>query len=627
MKTIFDSRNEFFKKPFGAVKVGENVHFKITLPRYLRCSNAYLVIQEDNNKNTCYHSMYWCGMNGDDHENWECDYIPESSGLIWYKFAVNTSEGMKDILCMKNTGCAKFFVGNMWQLTVYEKDFKTPDWLKGGTMYQIFPDRFYHSEKGKLECDKKLVEDRVLRKDWGAEPQWRPDSNGEVKNNDYFGGNLQGVIEKLDYLEELGITCIYLNPIFEAHSNHRYNTADYSKIDPYLGTEKDFKELCKKADEKGIKIILDGVFSHTGSDSIYFNKERRYDSIGAFNSYDSRYKDWYHFINWPNTYHSWWGFDTLPELEKTNVDYNDFINGENGIVRKWIKAGCAGWRLDVADELPDCFIDNLREAVKEEDPDAIVIGEVWEDASNKESYGSRRRYLLGKQLDSVMNYPFRTAILSFVRGECTSTDFCNNILSVVENYPPQVIDVLMNNIGTHDTERALTILAGEQSNGRGKEWQSETKMTPAQKEQGILLMKMAATMQYTLPGVPCLYYADEAGSEGYKDPFSRYCYPWGSENKSLIEWYKQLGKVRKENKEFKKDALLFIDAKDNIISYKRGEDIFCLFNRGYNYEDIALPEDFEKYEIILGIENLQTDDGLRIAPTSCIIARKITESN
>ncbi len=614
MKLVFDSRNKYFKNPVGAVEKGTNIHFRITLPRTAKCSAAYLMMRDDKSGNDLVSSLYWCGMDGYDHETWECDFTPKTTGLFWYRFEIDTINGRQSILrCFGSEG--RLSPGEYWQLTVYEKDFKTPDWLTGGVMYQIFPDRFYNSRKEKNG----IPEDRKLREDWGGEPEWKPNNEGKVTNSDYFGGDLLGITEKLDYIKSLGVTCIYLNPIFEAHSNHRYNTADYSKIDPCLGNYDDFKKLCNEAKRRNIRIILDGVFSHTGSDSIYFNREKRYESLGAFNSKDSEYYDWYHFIDWPEKYHSWWGFETLPELEKTNYNYNMFINGPKGIIRKWLKAGASGWRLDVADELPDSFLDNIREAAKSENPEAIIIGEVWEDASNKESYGARRRYLLGKQLDSVMNYPFRDAVLGFLTGE-NGFNVINKILSIVENYPPQVLNILMNHIGTHDTERAITILAGEKSQGRGREWQASVKLTPEQRIRGIRLLKVASAMQFTLPGIPCIYYGDEAGVEGYKDPFNRTCFPWESQNEELLNWYKKLGEIRQKYSSFAKGELKPYKIDCNLISYFRGDDILCVFNSSDHDVFLDLPEDFYDYEVLIGsgVENFK----IYLKPESCCIIYK-----
>ena len=409
---LFDSRDERFRLPFGAVKEGTAVLFRICLPRSLGCTGSRLTIRGDSLMERR-DGMFWAGMEGEDAEWWDCHYAPDRPDVYWYRFELDTAAG-KRYLCREADGTASLRdkPGAMWQLTCYAADFVTPDWPAGGVMYQIFPDRFFSSGVDKTG----VPEDRVLRGDWGGQPQWRPDAAGEIRNNDYFGGDLKGIEQRLDRLCELGVTCLYLNPIFEAHSNHRYDTADYSRIDPLLGDEEDFRSLADTAARLGIRILLDGVFSHTGADSVYFNRECRYPSEGAYQSPSSPYAGWYQFRRWPQEYAGWWGFVTLPEVDELNPGFMAFINGEDGIVRRWLRAGASGWRLDVADELPDGFLDRLRQAVKAEKPDALVLGEVWEDASNKQSYGHRRRYLLGSQLDSVMNYPFRDAVLGFLTG-------------------------------------------------------------------------------------------------------------------------------------------------------------------------------------------------------------------
>ncbi|MBR3289216.1 MAG: glycoside hydrolase family 13 protein, partial [Clostridia bacterium] len=455
MAYFFHSRLTEYRDPFGAVAAGTAVHFRVRLPVQWHCSAVSLrlwqseqPLRED--------GMFWAGRTEDDaSEWWECHFTPTEPALYHYDFRLETQDGVCT-LTRGRGGAADLSGsegGDRWQLTCFAADFVTPDWLCGGVMYQIFPDRFAASGTPKAG----VPTDRVLHGSWDEEPQWRPDEQGEIRNNDYFGGDLKGIEEKLDYLSSLGVTCLYLNPIFEAHSNHRYNTADYRRIDPMLGTEDDLRRLCAAAKKRGIRILLDGVFSHTGSDSRYFNKEGRYDTIGAYQSTESPYFSWYHFTRWPDEYGGWWGIRTLPEVEEGHPDYLAYMTGEDGVIRSWMKSGIGGWRLDVADELPDVFLDALREAVKAEDPDGLVLGEVWEDASCKHSYGHLRRYLLGRQLDSVMNYPFCGAILDFLRGG-SSADFQETVGSIVENYPPQVTRLLMNHIGTHDTERALTAL-------------------------------------------------------------------------------------------------------------------------------------------------------------------------
>lgn len=617
MIEIFDSRDKFYKDPFGAVLEGERVHFKIVLPRYLACSSAKLKIIADHDSSIDELMMFWCGMYNDYHEMWECHYTPKDLGIYWYHFEISTNKGQKNIFKGINSSKGGMDYKDSWQLTVSKKDFSTPDWLRQGIIYQIFPDRFFCSKQKKPV----VYNDRELINDWGSEPVWQKDKYGKITNSDYFCGDLEGIIQKLDYLESLGVTCIYLNPIFEAHSNHRYNTANYSKIDPLLGTTKDFKNLTMELKKRGMHLILDGVFSHTGSDSIYFNKNKRYKSVGAYNSLESKYIDWYNFSNWPDKYASWWGFETLPEVNEENSDYNKFINGKNGIIQKWLKLGASGWRLDVADELPDKFIANLRKAAKSEDPDALIIGEVWEDASNKESYNHRRKFLLGDELDSVMNYPFRSAILGFLRGKDASS-VMEEILSILENYPKPAIKALMNHISTHDTERALTVLTGEPSNGRGREWQAKTSLTSEQYSRGIRLMKIASAIQYTLPGVPSIYYADEAGMQGYKDPFNRRCYPWGHEDKELIGWYRNLGKIRKNNKALYGIEFIPVKADGGLIAYMRKYDdnyLLCAFNSTIEEKKLKIPDEFKNFSPVL---NSVVDNGeLIIGAESCSFIR------
>ena len=535
---MFNSRNPMYRDPTGAVPEGTAVHFKITLPRSLGCSAARLSVADGSTGAGRVLGMFWCGMNGADFEWWECHFRPEAPGVYFYFFSLDTGRGVLSL--SRGPGGEAVFGGEArYQLTVYRRGFGTPDWLAGGVVYQIFPDRFFCSGREKTG----VPADRRLHGSWDESPDWAPDADGKITNSDYFGGDLEGIREKLGYLKSLGVTCLYLNPIFEAHSNHRYNTADYAKVDPLLGSGDDLSALCREAEALGIRVLLDGVFNHTGSDSVYFNREGRYPGPGAYQSKESPYYPWYRFQSWPDKYDCWWGFPTLPNVDEGNPDYKAYICGENGVVRRWLRAGAAGWRLDVADELPDAFLEALRAAAKAEKPDALIAGEVWEDASNKIAYGKRRRYLLGGQLDSVMNYPFRGAILSFLTGGDAAAAM-ETVLSVLENYPPQVTRVLMNNIGTHDTERALTALAGEPRRNRGRRWQSGAGLSPQQRRRGLALLRCASLLQYTLPGVPCLYYGDEAGTEGYADPFNRAPFPWGKEDASLTDWYRKLGALR-----------------------------------------------------------------------------------
>ncbi len=620
MAALFDSRDIAYRAPFGAVTQGMTVLFRICLPRDWGCRAAQLVIEPDGQPPQ-YSGMFWAGMADGDHEWWDVRYTPPAVGLYWYMFRLELAMGV-GFLGRQADGTAAY-VGEdnapRWQLTCYAADLKTPDWLAGGIMYQIFPDRFASAGEPKAG----VPTDRVMHTDWCDAPAWRPDDCGRVRNNDYFGGDLAGITDRLDYLASLGVTCLYLNPIFESHSNHRYDTADYTRVDPLLGDESDLRALTKEAAARGMRVILDGVFSHTGADSRYFNREGRYPPDGAYNSLASPYAGWYHFNSWPHDYRSWWGFDTLPEVEELSDGFMQYINGEDGVVARWLRCGTAGWRLDVADELPDAFLDALRVRVKATDPDALIIGEVWEDASNKESYGHRRRYLLGRQLDSVMNYPFREAILTFMRQGGRQA-FFDRVLSVVENYPPPTLRLLMNHIGTHDTERALTMLGGEPVGQHGRDWQAQQRLTDSERTLALERLRAATLLQYALPGVPSIYYGDEAGMEGYADPFNRGTYPWGDEDTALVDWYRRLGACRRDCAALAEGDILPLDSCEDVVAFVRrggGQSLLCAVNRGDTVHTVALPPDYIDGAVVIG-DGYRDGDTLYLPPRSGVWMRQ-----
>ncbi len=462
-----------------------------------------------------------------------------------------------------------------WQITVFGEHYTTPDWMKGGVMYQIFPDRFH--KVGELP----IAAWKVRRSDWGGMPTYKPNEYGKVLNNDFFGGNLNGITEKLDYLKELGVTVIYLNPIFEAYSNHRYDTGDYLKIDQQLGTEEDLDRLVSEAKKRGIRIILDAVLNHTGSDSRYFNRYGHYDSVGAFQSQQSPYYEWYRFRSYPESYESWWGIDTLPNVNEQSPSYQNFVFGENGVLKTWLRHGVSGYRLDVADELPDFFLQKLRTAVKEETPDAVVIGEVWEDASNKIAYSERRQYLQGYELDSVMNYPLKDAIISYVQSGNTS-QLRETLYMLIDNYPKQTLDCLMNILGTHDTPRILTVLGGKTC--ANKDEMAVTSMDEKEVSAARKKLKMAAVLQFTLPGVPCIYYGDENAMQGYQDPFCRGCFDWVNTDEELLAFYRKLGALRKEFLPFREGDYdeLFSDSGCIVYERRTGDQVVYIYVNNSN---------------------------------------------
>ena len=398
--------------------------------------------------------------------------------------------------------------GDLWQLSCVPADFITPDWAKGATIYQVFPDRF--RKAGKCDLTGKL-EPYTVHKDWYEEVDWAPTPEGVVLNNDFYGGNFKGITEKMDYIASLGTTILYLNPIGKSFSNHRYDTGDYKTPDPMLGTLAEFSAMCDAAHEHGIRVILDGVYSHTGSDSLYFDKNGTFGGKGAYCDPESPYRSWYTFHNYPDSYNSWWGFDTLPTVNKMDPAFLEYIiTGEDSVVAHWLKLGADGFRLDVADELPNEFIKLLKDRIRAIRPDALLMGEVWEDASKKEAYGVRRRYFVDGALDSCMNYPFRTAILNFMKERDDGRKLKETVMTIAENYPPQVLLCNMNMLGTHDTARVLTSLVDDFDGSR--EEKAKRHLSRGQRDRAQVRLLMASFLQYMLPGAPSLYYGDELGS-------------------------------------------------------------------------------------------------------------------
>ena len=504
--------------------------------------------------------------------------VPEKPMLFWYDFIIHRPGGDTRYGTSYDQlgGVGAYYEGqpSSYQITVYDPAYQTPEFLHHAVVYQIFPDRFFRDEKaghpGRSRKIKAAHPEAVFHKKWDEEPFLDPDPvTGDNRALDFFGGTLRGITEKLDELQELGVTVLYLNPVFRARTNHRYDTGDYAEIDPILGDRKAFDGLIRAAKARGMRVMLDGVFSHTGSDSRYFNREGRYGEGGAYRDPNSPYRSWYDFDSkYKGGYRSWWGFETLPEVNEETPSYVDFITGEGGVIDTWLRRGAAGFRLDVADELPDEFIEKVRTAVKRVGPDKFLLGEVWEDATTKFGFDKRRTYLLGKGLDSVMNYPFKNAVLGFVCGRDAGQTM-TDILSICEHYPAPALDTALNFLSTHDTERALTVIADEPANGRGREWQSGRCVTGDAYEEGMLKLRMAYAIIYTLPGVPCLYYGDEIGMQGYRDPFNRGFYCWDSHEERLKPVLAQLAQLRHTCEAFRTGELRVLRAEGGVLHYQR----------------------------------------------------------
>ena len=543
-----------FKRPVGAVKAGVHIRFRIRIRRTLFPYHVYLSLREDGGAYRLF-SMSWCDLQEDFNVYETSVSLPV--GLYFYRFEADlygrwVKVGSKDLESFLDPSAEDF------QLTVYDPAYRTPDWFKGGFLYQIMVDRFCRGSQTRNRRDLRYHER------WEETPEYLPREG--VWNHDFFGGDLFGVIGKLDYLRELGVTALYLCPIFEAASNHKYDTGDYLKIDEGFGGEPAFLELLREAEKRGIRVLLDGVFNHTGDDSRYFNKYGHYPTLGAYQSRQSPYYDWYHFSEFPDRYECWWGVRTLPALNKTNPSVQAMIAGPEGVIRHWMEKGAAGFRLDVVDELPDSLVQQIRLAVKEAKPDGLLLGEVWEDASNKISYGTRRQYFWGKELDGCMNYPLKEAILNYVITSQASV-LQKTVRQLLEHYPEPALQCLMNILGTHDTVRLLTRV-GASVTPATREQRAAYQLSPQELSLGIARVRQASLLQFTLPGVPCVFYGDEAGLQGFEDPFNRRTYPWGAENKDLLEWYRFLGRIR-SMPVFKKGRYREILVQDGLFLFER----------------------------------------------------------
>ncbi len=604
MPNIKKSVNGVDASSQGAFAVGDNICFTVEVPRRLGASAVVLRICKDGEKDIDHPLTFTDTLEGTDVYSITvdtkelCGYSED--GLFFYEFLF--IRGI-DTLFTSTYNQVDFTLErhseNRFALIVYEKSFHTPSWFGGRIMYHIFVDRF-----AKGEGDVATRDDVIMNEDWeNGTPQYVKKNGDRLANNMFFGGNLWGIAEKLDYLKSLGVGIIYLSPVFKAYSNHKYDTGDYTQIDGMFGGEAAFKNLIEKAKEKDIRIILDGVFNHTGDNSLYFDRYGEYGNSGAYSNETSPYRKWYRFKKYPEEYETWWGIDILPKLNHEIPECRKYFVGEGGICEKYVKEGISGWRLDVADELPNEFLDELRKTVhKASGDEAVIIGEVWENAALKISYSKRRRYFLGRQLDSVMNYPLRNGILGYM-SECDA-EFLGDILKeIYATYPKQVCDCLMNLLGTHDTERILTVL-GE---GNEKEFCDDNdvfakkRLDERQYKRGVDLLKIASVIQYTVYGVPSVFYGDEAGLEGYHDPFCRRPYPWGRENEELLEHYKLLGKIRTEHPVFIDGTFVLEKAEGGLLVYSRigrGEHIRVMVNM--DDETVSYPMDDNFSDLLTG---------------------------
>ncbi|MBP3655922.1 MAG: glycoside hydrolase family 13 protein [Clostridia bacterium] len=494
--------------------------------------------------------------------------------LYWYRFEAYGKDtfavlGAPD----DHAGCGVGRMGSeeSFQITVYDPEYAVPGWMADGVMYQIMVDRFFHGEGTDTLMHAKAGRKIELHDVWDEMPFLNVSENGDNFASDFFGGNLEGVRQKLPYLKEMGVSVIYFNPIFDARTNHKYDTSDYMRVDPMFGDEAALRRLCEEAKAVGIRVMLDGVFSHVGDDSVYFNRRGTYgEKTGAYRDPKSPFAKWFTFKKWPDDYECWWGFRTLPNVNEMDPDYLRYIlKGDDAVVKHWVRAGTSGWRLDVADELPMAFLRELRAQVKSVDPDAAVLGEVWEDASHKVAYGNVRSYVLGDTLDSVMNYPLREALIGFLMNKKSAEQVVHELSALQQNYPKPFLYSLMNMMGSHDRPRIINVLAGNDGSDIPRVRRAEHRLSEAERALGGRREQMMLRMIVSVPGMPCIYYADEAGLEGCADPFCRRTYPWGHEDVQMMEAYRDMIAMRNTHAELRTGDCRYIAPGEDVLGVIR----------------------------------------------------------
>lgn len=562
MQVKFNSWDENCKRPFGAIRTKQKCGFRVTVSE--PADQIILWLTKDRESPVPYK------MESNNQLNYQNQIVIDSPGLYWYYFEV-TSKGKTFLVGKDKLGANKvvddFNKVKQYQLTCYAEDVPEVDWYTKGLVYQIFPDSFSNGNPHRIVYGEKR--NSFIYATHEDTPYYIRDNQGNIVRWSFYGGNLAGITNEIPYLKKLGVTTVYLNPIFSATSNHRYDTNDFFKIDSMLGTEKDFVKLASKLHKNGMHLILDGVFNHVGVHSKYFQK--------AIKDPQSSYRDWFNFQNYPTEYTSWWGIKDLPEVNKENQEYQKMIFGNRGVLKKWLDLGADGWRIDVADELPMDFLEKIRNRLDQENSQ-ILIGEVWEDASKKYVNNIRRPYTSGKNLTGVMNYPARSFVLNLLKNQGLEKErnIINDFLELVENYPANFLHNCLNNIGTHDTERIKTVVNNNEN-----------------------LVALAFGILFMLPGVPCIYYGDEAGLVGGKDPDNRRFFPWQKESKFLQKRVQILSKIRQTNSAIVAGKIGIINFQNGLYSLVRYDDskiAVYTFNKSTVDKKISLAN-IEKYHI------------------------------
>ena len=545
----------------------------------------------------------------------------ENSALYHYYFSFEANGKFQYYKKKNITGNTSLSKEECWKMSV---GFDVPEWAKGATMYHIFVDR-YRKGKG---MEKQLMPRRTLHKNWDDSPVLGPDENGEW-NTDFYGGDLKGIEETLKYIKSFGVDILYLSPVVRSQSNHRYDTADYENVDPYAGTNEMLKSLCDRAHQKGMKVILDAVFNHTGNDSIYFNQYGTFESVGAYQSPESPYYCFYRreCVRGNHDFAYWWGMPNLPVCDGNSQEWRDFIFGVGGVIDKWFALGIDGLRLDVADELTDEFIEGIARAVKRNKPDGFILGEVWENnPMNDRGYLSS-----GKGMHSVMNYRIVDALIRYYKY-CDTWKLDNILREILSEYPEGTIQTLMNFTSTHDISRAIEIFgcnAFQQYSQWAWNLQNANldlikfhKMSREEYKYGKMVYKSETFALAFLPGIFTIFYGDEVGLQGIGNLANRAPYPWKRRDKDLLKYFRQLGKIRKQEQFLRKAELKIVKIDHEQFVFERYDDnnkILVIASRTHNSTQVNLPEEYKNARVIFKIKGSNEQ---QLAPFGAIAFKK-----
>lgn len=561
--------------------------------------------------------------NDDEFSYFETELELATQAIYHYYFSFEANGNFYYHKRFNKTGNQSITKEECWKMSV---NFEVPEWAQGAVMYHIFVDRYRRGSKEPLE----KMPNRKIHDTWDEGPVLGPDENG-LWNVDFYGGDLKGIEETLSYLKKLGVDIIYLSPIVRSQSNHRYDTADYFEVDPYAGTNEALKELCDAAHKKGMKVILDAVFNHTGNDSKYFNEFGTYDTVGAYQSESSEYNDFYkkHWNNGRMEFAYWWGMKNLPECDGNSPKWKNYILGDGGVIDYWFSLGIDGLRLDVADELTDEFIEGIRIAAKRNKQDAFIIGEVW-----KNPMRMNRGYIeSGKGMDTVMNYLLVDALIRYFKY--SDVRKLNNIVrEIFTEYPEGAINSLMNFTSTHDISRAIEIFACQtefQKFGEwawnlldeNVDWARAHNLTARQYKFGKNLMKTYMCALAFFPGTFSIFYGDEVGMRGAGNLANRGPYPWGRRDKDTLEFFRELLKVRKNEAFLKKADFRIVAVNCEQLIYERFEGdnkLLVAVSRTHKHTSLELPEEYRESKVILSKKDCTKTS---LEPFGAIVLKKI----